>query len=86
MPFSLILPALDFYLCPAVFTAWLMIPAVPCHSLSFQYHSTARAWLVQIRCALNLNISVEWELLDGNTSPGLQWDYLSTSLTLFATS
>lgn len=49
-----------------------MIPEVPCHSLSFRYHDTTQARLVQIRCALNLNISVEWELLDSNTSPGLQ--------------
>lgn len=53
-----------------------MIPAVPCHSLSFQSHNKTRTWLVQIRCALNLDISVEWELLDSNASPGLQQNQL----------
>lgn len=57
---------------PGLFTAWMTIPAIPCHSLSVRDHNTNRAWLVQIRCALNLNISVERQLLDSNASPGLQ--------------
>lgn len=68
------------------FTAWLKIPEVLCHSLSFRYHIKPRARLVQIRCALNLDISVEWELLDSNTSPGLQQSHFSATLTLLAVS
>ena len=79
-------PPSVIYSCPKPFTAWMMIPAIPCRSLSFGYHSTIRAWLVQIRCALNLDISVERELLDSNTSPGLQCNQISALLHLLVVS
>lgn len=81
-PFYLV--ALVHCLFQTLFTAWLMIPAVPCHCLSFRYHHKTWARLIQIRCALNLNISVEWELLDSNTSPCLQWKKISMTLGKFS--
>lgn len=77
-PFYLV--ALVYCLFPRLFTAWLMILAVPCHCLSFRFHDTIRAWLVQIRCALNLNIGVEWQLLYSNTSPGLPLTLVQCSI------